>query len=64
MIIFLLFQFVPFRNFIGSSWQNAEEQAYLKTALAKEVLAELPDQVSICFRGFFNIVSLPRSVPS
>ncbi|KAL3082796.1 hypothetical protein niasHS_010598 [Heterodera schachtii] len=43
-------QFVPFREFfLGADWaQNASSalcQEYLKSALAKEVLAELPDQV-------------------
>uniref|UniRef100_A0A914HIT1 Copine n=1 Tax=Globodera rostochiensis TaxID=31243 RepID=A0A914HIT1_GLORO len=39
-------QFVPFRDFFGAGWtQNASDQEYLKSVLAKEVLAELPDQV-------------------
>jgi len=43
MKIFLYFQFVPFRDFIGGRHGNdlALSQAYL----AKEVLAEVPDQV-------------------
>ena len=39
-------QFVPFREFTGSAWGTTpQEQALLKTVLAREVLAELPAQV-------------------
>jgi len=55
-------QFVPFRNFIGSSSPDgmisAQERAYVQAQLAKEVLAEVPEQV-VGFMKSRGIAPLP-----
>lgn len=41
--LFPMFQFVPFRDFLGQRYQN--DLSLSRAALAKSVLAEVPDQV-------------------
>lgn len=52
----LYFQFVPLRNFLNRTDQNAE---LIQAALAKEVLAEIPDQV-LSYMKQNNILPKPR----
>uniref|UniRef100_A0A915E6U7 Copine-3 n=1 Tax=Ditylenchus dipsaci TaxID=166011 RepID=A0A915E6U7_9BILA len=63
-------QFVPFRNFLGAvssaNSQNGRpaDQAYIQSLLAKEVLAEVPDQVTSYFKSrSIAPLQTPPSVP-
>lgn len=53
------FQFVPFRDFLGGRFGNNIE--YSKAALAKEVLAKIPDQVLEYMRKYDIRAKVPAT---
>ncbi|PVD24426.1 hypothetical protein C0Q70_14909 [Pomacea canaliculata] len=52
-------QFVPFRDFLGGRFGNNIESS--KAALAKEVLAKIPDQVLEYMRNYFLVQLVART---
>jgi len=58
LLLLLFVQFVPFREFIGGSFGNDLNRS--QVMLAKEVLAEIPDQVMSYMKKFGVKPSPPR----
>jgi hypothetical protein len=60
-------QFVPFRNFFSSSVRySSTQQTHIESLLAKEVLAEVPDQVTSYMksRGIAPMALPPANEPT